>query len=481
MRALLLAAALAAPLAVSAQTTPADVWPLVPGNAWTYVLSDGPASIPELDPVVGSTAWTVTDSVDTKTGRLPGLMIGSTLCAVRVSGDDSAQRFELIDPTDGAPCAVPDWTFPQALDGSPSFSVSDPRTDLRFIVGGDTLSGRTVRSGRGSDGGTPEVSTVQFLVDDLGLPYFGRTRSHSTRAATLRRATVDGTTVGQPLGSRADFWPLAVGNRWEFAVVDLNSQESVGTVVWLVEASGPGVALRLSLVRNGSTVSQATCPLELTDASAATGWQTRFDISTCPLPSQLLAPNLGTTRPSRIDIDVVEADRTVAIGPETVTADIARGQAVSGSVSPTGRATGYQFARAIGPVAYDVIAYVPPFGEPVGWSARLAFARTGSTTYGQQVVAGDDGPATTAALTFTAGPNPARGALALSFALPEAAEASAEVFDALGRSVLRADLGAQAAGAGAARLDVSGLAPCVYVVRLAAGAARASMRVSIVR
>lgn len=98
---------------------------------------------------------------------------------------------------------------------------------------------------------------------------------------------------------------------------------------------------------------------------------------------------------------------------------------------------------------------------PVRWTAALAYASVGSTTVGWQVVAGEALPEAVA--------------LALSFSAT--ADARVEVFDALGRCALRADLGARAAGA--ARLDVSGLALGVYVVRLAAGTVRASTRVSI--
>ncbi len=91
------------------------------------------------------------------------------------------------------------------------------------------------------------------------------------------------------------------------------------------------------------------------------------------------------------------------------------------------------------------------------------------------------------AFAVTAAPNPTGAAgTRLAFALPEAAELSAEVFDVRGRRVARLAERAYPAGEHALRWDgrdASGraVAPGLYVVRVVAGAHRAAVRVSIVR
>ncbi len=91
------------------------------------------------------------------------------------------------------------------------------------------------------------------------------------------------------------------------------------------------------------------------------------------------------------------------------------------------------------------------------------------------------------AFAVTAAPNPlGDGGTRLSFTLPETAEVKAEVFDVRGRRV--AHLGEGVFGAGEHGLawdgrDGSGraVAPGVYIVRVAAGAERAALRVTVVR
>ena len=98
-------------------------------------------------------------------------------------------------------------------------------------------------------------------------------------------------------------------------------------------------------------------------------------------------------------------------------------------------------------------------------------------------VAAEDAPGA-AGLALSIGPNPAGRAATLRLALAEAATVRVSVADALGRTVLRLDR-ALAAGSHALPLDVSGLAPGVYVARVAAAgggaAAASSVRFTIAR
>ncbi len=94
--------------------------------------------------------------------------------------------------------------------------------------------------------------------------------------------------------------------------------------------------------------------------------------------------------------------------------------------------------------------------------------------------AGESGVASVFALEAAA-PNPARGQTTLTFSLATAGAARLSVVDLLGREVAVLVEGEQGAGRHAAALDVSPLAPGVYVVRLSAGAQTATRRVVVVR
>lgn len=79
-------------------------------------------------------------------------------------------------------------------------------------------------------------------------------------------------------------------------------------------------------------------------------------------------------------------------------------------------------------------------------------------------------------------PAPARGAVRLLLTLAQPAPAARlAVFDALGRRVLAADLGALAPGLHEIPLDVSALAPGVYAVRLGAGGTVLTQRLVVQR
>ncbi|GAB5534859.1 MAG: hypothetical protein Rubg2KO_11080 [Rubricoccaceae bacterium] len=88
----------------------------------------------------------------------------------------------------------------------------------------------------------------------------------------------------------------------------------------------------------------------------------------------------------------------------------------------------------------------------------------------------------TAALRFElAGPNPARGASALAFTLRQPEDARVTIHDLLGRTVATVTDRAFSAGDQRVELDVSGLAPGPYRVRLTVGDRVASLPLTVVR
>ena len=96
----------------------------------------------------------------------------------------------------------------------------------------------------------------------------------------------------------------------------------------------------------------------------------------------------------------------------------------------------------------------------------------------QRPTAAADAPADASGLSLSAGPNPASATATLRLTLGAAQTVRVSVADALGRTVLALDrpLGA---GAQSVPLDVSGLAPGLYVARVAAGAAASSVRLVV--
>ncbi len=94
----------------------------------------------------------------------------------------------------------------------------------------------------------------------------------------------------------------------------------------------------------------------------------------------------------------------------------------------------------------------------------------------------DEPVATVEVLTLEAPhPNPLRSGATVSFMLPEAENATLELFDLLGRRVATLAEGPHAAGSHAARLDAAALPSGVYVLRLTAGGHSATQRVTVVR
>ena len=92
-----------------------------------------------------------------------------------------------------------------------------------------------------------------------------------------------------------------------------------------------------------------------------------------------------------------------------------------------------------------------------------------------------EGTPVAGAFELTAAPNPASGATSVSFVLPEAQDATVEVFDVLGRRVATLLDGPVAAGESTVTWNAAGNAPGVYVLRLTAGTQAAVQTVTLTR
>ena len=97
------------------------------------------------------------------------------------------------------------------------------------------------------------------------------------------------------------------------------------------------------------------------------------------------------------------------------------------------------------------------------------------------VVAGGAAPAAGGLALTAPSPNPAGAVARLTVTLASAADLNASVYDVLGRRVAVVAAGPHAAGAHALAVDVSALPVGLYVVRARAGAAVATVRLSVAR
>ncbi|HEX9952367.1 MAG TPA: zinc-dependent metalloprotease [Rubricoccaceae bacterium] len=155
-------------------------------------------------------------------------------------------------------------------------------------------------------------------------------------------------------------------------------------------------------------------------------------------------------------------------GWTAVLRDLATGTAVD-------LATEARYAFSVVPTAARAAEAVPAGARLAAVEPRfvLAVGPRGAT-------ATEGGAAAVFALDAPA-PNPARGTVAVSYSLAEAGATRVSLVDLLGREVAVVVAGEQAAGGHAASLDVSGLAPGVYVVRLSSGGDALARRIVVVR
>lgn len=457
-------------LAAAAQAQSSDpLWPLAPGNSWTYAGS------------AGVFQWTAVDSVETPVGRRPGLRAGDGSgpadCAVDlVAKGTGGIEVRLLDPVTGVVCTaihLPTASGPLVLQPAGTGSV---------VVGGQTVPARPLAVAQSESGGPGNYRSVWYaFAGGLGLTSYSSLFLASGGVSinsgyALRQATISGVQIGQSIGPRADFWPLQVGNRWEFALVRDPQSTPDGAVAWTVVANGTGVALRLDRIAGTSVVATVTCPVTITGPSAATSWRTVFALG-CTLPDPALFPSLDSAA-GALAIDLYER-QTVSVGTQTLDADVA-----SGGISRIGpnwiREVSYRLARELGPVGYRVTnPDTAPYGT--GWTATLGYARVGDQTYGTQIVAASEAPLAAPAFALAVAPNPTAGAAQVRFALDAPARVRLVVTDALGRSVRTVDAGVRVAGEHTLSVALDRVAAGVYAIRLEAGDRAALVRLSVIR
>lgn len=110
---------------------------------------------------------------------------------------------------------------------------------------------------------------------------------------------------------------------------------------------------------------------------------------------------------------------------------------------------------------------------------NLQWAQVDGQIYGTPVAA--DADPRSPSLMLRARPNPSPGPFTVQYELPSPARVHLVVVDALGREVRAVHVGARPAGTSTEAVELSGLAPGVYTVRLTAGEAVETARISVGR
>lgn len=294
-----------------------------------------------------------------------------------------------------------------------------------------------------------------------------------------------------------DFFPLALGNRWDYAWTTYSGSQAGGTqttaagfTVWTVVAEGtvPGGALpRLQIETHtaGTTTTTVCAVSRIPSPSDLAYSEVRFvaaDSAPCSVAYQYeAAPALNREVPGFYISLLVQTTQSVTIGEENVPNRVV----VTGMTDGWGPGTGYNggssWRAAAGIGLVDFGAFQTSHGGGfAGQGAMLRYARVGPEEYGTQAVSNEGGLAPSA-LGLSAGPTPFQEFTTLRYALAAPSGVRLTVTDALGRVVRRIDLGDRPAGAGEAQLSAAGLARGLYVVRLVAGGLSDETRVVVAR
>lgn len=203
-------------------------------------------------------------------------------------------------------------------------------------------------------------------------------------------------------------------------------------------------------------------------------------------------------------IDDLGALVALSAGPTAGTAIlVAAAGARIGDEAPSVGAYVYERSVSAGGPVWEAVAKLEtatagaPFGgiDGVGVSGTLAVAgNDGDDTEGVDagivfaydlagvLTAGEGAPmAPSVGLAVSVVPNPSRGRAVVRFRLAEAGPVRVAVIDVLGRRTQSVALGVRGIGQHEAALDLGGLAPGLYVVRVEAGAAAGTTRVVLTR
>ena len=263
----------------------------------------------------------------------------------------------------------------------------------------------------------------------------------------------------------ARYFPLAVGNAWEY--------ESFFPVP-------PGSASRWE-VASDTTIDGEDYFIMTNDALSCSPcidrYTVRFDPDTATIVQRLPTGEVVPWWFADCPLDASFGSETtcgVVSGGYDQDVELAGGIPFEG-VTYKAFDSGFQLAGYVADVGY--VGYVQQQYESGG--SRLLYARIDGVEYGTSSfpVTAESAPVASS-LALTVFPNPLRSDATVRFSLDRPQRVTLAVYDVLGRRLLVRDLGVQPAGEAQHRLDVASLPSGVYVVRLGGDAGtRATARI----
>lgn len=243
------------------------------------------------------------------------------------------------------------------------------------------------------------------------------------------------------------FYPLEDGNtwhyEWEYSVCygsdcDTGEGEEHRTIIGEIELNGDLYAL----MRYAWTGSDGTCEADLAIRLGEAG-----HIETVPVDGSCALRERSVNLSSLW----VDEDRTISIG------------GISYEVDAVGSWSPHYFATDIGYGYFE-----ESFGEGDFYAIEtmsLVYAQVGGVEYGIPPVGAESLPEAASFALGAVYPNPVRTTATFPLTLQSPEALVLEVFDVLGRRVLRRDLGVQPAGPSQHRLGLGEVPAGLYIVR----------------
>jgi hypothetical protein len=482
-------------------------FPLDVGNVWHYYehLIEEPEN---------RWSWTITGEAEVEgqsyvtLERCDDLPDGSAACEAPVLLRYDDEHDMVVRRTDSGdvwwdevPCRLsvdfnesfPECTGPGTEEAF--FTRSEGAYEASVSVPPDVLSDDTRKSF------AQGIGTAQVMYAGLGMwAYYLELQSEPPE---LVYAHVGGEQVGTPAFASCDpssaedvpcpdttdwrsYFPLSVGNEWQYELSKFcgaegfppcrSGSEIVGSEV--VEDTEYFLIRRCTEGLDGEVACGGALPIRYDEELRTVVFRAEDGMTYPYLDVCSLALPFGfSVECNSSDEEDFEWD---VIGRYGATFDLGAG--------PTLIGTAKGFGSLGGGVSYFAgIGETSSQGDGSSISNDLTYARIDGVEYGTPAftfpTSSEPDIAQPVVTGFTAAfPNPARGSMQAQYALAAAQTVTLELVDLLGRRVRETALGPQAAGAHDVEIDLGGLRPGLYVLRLRGDAgAEATRRVVVVQ
>lgn len=277
--------------------------------------------------------------------------------------------------------------------------------------------------------------------------------------------------------------PLAVGNEWHTYATDYNGywREYVQVRRTVLSEEAPGLftveTTTLQWRDDFPPTTTTTTAVWHFDEATQRVMDGEWAVTPCPLDAPFGAP----VACGSVSYDVTGGHgQPVPVGGQNVVATRKqfRSAPFCGTCTVT---TTYVYAAGIGEVSHS---YVYADGANTTQRHRtLRYARIGGAEVGEPLdfSVSSEESATAVPLSLSVYPNPVRASSRVRYATPTAGPVRLTLFDLLGREVTRLAEDVRPPGEHETALDVSRLAPGLYLARLEVGGQTLTRRITVVR